>query len=127
MKKSALSDIFGGLIVVAIGLSFFLAANNVISWEKWWAYLLVFLGIIFVLDAVVRNLKLQERLMGSRFIAGVILLILGLSFIFSLRNWWPLILIAAGLLIIIKGMMSSREEKKSEPPKDSFNGKDSTY
>jgi ABC-type iron transport system FetAB permease component len=127
MKKSALSDIFGGLIVVAIGLSFFLAANNVISWEKWWAYLLVFLGIIFVLDAVVRNLKLQERLMGSRFIAGVILLILGFSFIFSLRNWWPLILIAAGLLIIIKGIMSSREEKKSEPPKDSFNGKNSTY
>ena len=127
MKKSALSDIFGGLIVVAIGLSFFLAANNVIPWEKWWAYLLTFLGLIFVLDAVIRNLKLNERLMGSRFIAGVILLILGFSFIFSLKNWWPLILIAAGFLIIIKGIMSSKEEKKSESSKDIINGKNSTY
>ena len=116
MKKSALSDIFGGLIVLAIGLSFFLAAHNVISWDKWWAYLLLFLGVIFVIEGVIRNTKFKERLIGGRFIAGIILLSVGFSVVLSLRNWWPLILIAVGLLIIIKGFVSHKEETKGETP-----------
>jgi len=116
MKKSALSDIFGGLIVLAIGLSFFLAANNVISWDKWWAYLLVFLGLVFIIEAVIRNKSFKDRLIGGRFIAGIILLSIGFSFVLSLKNWWPLILIAVGLLIIIKGILSHKEETKSDTP-----------
>ena len=114
MKKSALSDIFGGLIVLAIGLSFFLAANNVISWDKWWAYLLLFLGVVFLIEAVIRNTGLKERLIGGRFIAGIILISFGFSVVLSLRNWWPLILIAVGILIIIKGIVSHKEETKSD-------------
>jgi CHASE2 domain-containing sensor protein len=116
MKKSALSDIFGGLIVLAIGLSFFLAANNVISWDKWWAYLLIFLGVVFIIEAIIRNTSLKDRLIGGRFIAGIILFSIGFSFALSLKNWWPLILIAVGLLIIIKGILSHKEETKSDTP-----------
>jgi chromate transport protein ChrA len=116
MRKAALSDIFGGLIVLVVGLSFFLAANNIISWDKWWAYLLTFLGVIFVLDAVIRNLKLKDRLIGGRFITGIILFSIGLAFAVSLKNWWPLILIVVGLLIIIKGIVNHKEETKSDSP-----------
>jgi phosphoglycerol transferase MdoB-like AlkP superfamily enzyme len=116
MKKSALSDIFGGLIVLALGISLILAANDIIPWAKWWAYFVAFLGIIFIFDAVIRNLKLKERLVGSRFVAGVILFVIGFSFILNLRNWWPFILIAAGILIIIKGIIPRREETKSDSP-----------
>ena len=116
MRKSALSDIFGGLIVLAIGLSFFLAANNIISWDKWWAYLLIFLGVIFIIEAIIRNTKFKERLIGGRFIAGIILLSIGFAFVLSLKNWWPLILIVVGLLIIIKGIVSHEEETKSDTP-----------
>ncbi len=114
MRKSALSDIFAGLIVLAIGLSFFLAANNIIPWDKWWSYLLTFLGVTFIFDAILRNLKLKERLIGSRFVAGVIILCIGFAFVFALKNWWPLILIVVGVLIIIKGIASPKEETRGE-------------
>lgn len=114
MRKSALSDIMSGLIVLAIGISFFLAANDIIPWDKWWAYLITFFGVIFVFDAVLRNRKLSERLLGSRFIAGVILLVIGFAFILSLKTWWPIILIVAGILIVIKGIMSPKQESKIE-------------
>lgn len=116
MKKSALSDIFGGLIVLAIGLSFFLAANNVIPWDKWWAYLVTFLGVIFVIEAIIRMAKLKDPLIWGRFITGIILLSIGFAFVLSLKNWWPLILIVVGLLIIIKGILSHKEETKSDTP-----------
>lgn len=114
MKKSALSDIFGGLIILAIGLSLFLATNNFIARDKWWAFLLILLGVVFVFDAILRNLKLKEHLIGGRFITGILLFFLGLAFVFTLKNWWPLILILTGIIIILKGLMTPKDKIKSE-------------
>lgn len=114
MKKSALSDILGGLIVLAIGLSFMLATNGIIPWDKWWAYLLTFLGVIFIFDALLRWFNLRERLVGGRFITGIILFCIGFSFILALKNWWPLILIIIGILIIIKGIASQKNKPDNQ-------------
>uniref|UniRef100_A0A7C6AA39 Uncharacterized protein n=1 Tax=candidate division WOR-3 bacterium TaxID=2052148 RepID=A0A7C6AA39_UNCW3 len=64
-----------------------------------------------------RNWQLKEHLFGGRFIAGIILFVLGLAFVLTLKNWWPIILILVGILIILKGVFGHREVKSGEAPK----------
>ncbi len=113
MKKK-LSEIFGGLIILALGVIFLLAANGVIASSDWWIYFLLALGGIFVLDSALRNSFLKENFFGGRFIAGIILAGIGLSLRFRFRNWWPSLLILVGLLIILKGIFS--RHPKSQVP-----------
>lgn len=116
--KTVVNLLFGGLIILALGVIFILLANHIIPYDRWIDYFLPTLGGIFLFDAVFRHFFLRGNLFGGKFIAGIIILLFGFSALFRLRNWWPLILIIiiiVGFLLILRGLLRNklaREQKK---------------
>ncbi len=100
-----ISRITGGLILIVLGVLFLLATFGHISWGDWWAYFLVGLGIILIIDVVIRSVvpEYQQDPTG-KLIGGVVLIIIGGAFIFGFTRWWPLIIIAVGVVIIFTSL-----------------------
>jgi hypothetical protein len=83
----------GGLILILLGILFLLAEMERISWADWWAYFLAGLGGIF------------RSGISGRLIAGLILVIIGGSYLIGFTEWWPLILIAVGVVILASAFL----------------------
>jgi hypothetical protein len=100
--RDPIGGLLPGLILILLGVLFFLASRGTISWNIWWQYLLIGLGIIFLLDSLAHYLNpaLRSSAFG-RLIPGIILFFIGIAFIYGWSQWWPLALIAAGIIIII--------------------------
>ena len=103
------SGLFGGLVLILLGISLFIATQGWVSWANWWQYFIIGLGVILILDAFIRSFD-PERHSGliARLISGLVLICIGLAFVFGLSNWWPIILIAVGIAIIIGGFTKKR-------------------
>jgi hypothetical protein len=101
--------LFWGLILILLGVLLFSVQQNWLSWNNWWQLFLVGLGIIFLVDALVRYLNPSTRLgIFGRVITGLILVIVGSAFYFSMEAWWPLILIAIGAAILVRMIVYKR-------------------
>ncbi len=87
--------VFLGLILILLGILFFLSSEGWLHWGEWWQFFLVGLGVIFLVDYWV------HRQGVGRIIAGFVLIFIGLAFILGVGNWWPLILIIVGLAILL--------------------------
>ncbi|MCS7249694.1 MAG: hypothetical protein NZ608_02010, partial [candidate division WOR-3 bacterium] len=83
MKRKGTEYIFSGLILIVIGLVFSLRHLGIISYNEWWAYLLLGLGVVFFIDALLRAIILKKGIIG-RIIAGAILFIIGIGRLISL-------------------------------------------
>jgi CDP-diglyceride synthetase len=107
------SRVTGGLILILLGILFLLATMDVLSWGIWWAYFLCGLGVIFILEAVLRSgsPEFRQHITG-RLIAGVILMFIGGSFIFGVTNWWPFILIGVGVALVISTLWTQKKPKE---------------
>jgi hypothetical protein len=80
-----------------------------ISWADWWAYFLVGLGAIFVLEGVLRGFSVEGRRgMAGRLIAGFVLAIIGGSHLLGFEEWWPLVLIAVGVIVLFSSFLEKR-------------------
>jgi hypothetical protein len=96
----------GGLILILLGILFLLAEMERISWADWWAYFLAGLGGIFLLEALLRAFSAEGRSgISGRLIAGLILVIIGGSYLIGFTEWWPLILIAVGVVILASAFL----------------------
>jgi asparagine N-glycosylation enzyme membrane subunit Stt3 len=96
------SGIFTGLVLIVLGLSLFTATHGWISWESWWQYFLIGIGVVFILSAFIRSFNPEKhRGLVPRLVTGIFLICIGTAFIFGLSNWWPIILIAVGIAVII--------------------------
>jgi len=101
-KHDPFSRITGGLILILLGVLFLLVTLDYMSWGDWWPYFLIGLGVIFILEGIIRSISptYREQITG-KFIAGIVLIIIGSSFIVGMSNWWPLIIIAVGVIVLI--------------------------
>ncbi len=101
--------LFGGGVLIALGVSFWLATSGAISWAIWWAYFLGGLGILLVLLGIsnARSGKDSGPITG-----GVVLLAIGVIAIiawnYSISSWWPLALIALGFVVILSAALGRR-------------------
>jgi len=101
--------IVGGSIVIWLGISFYLAQINIITWASWWAYFLSGLGVIIILQGLARYSQSGYRhpLTGS-LIGGAVCLAVGLAFIgagpLGMRDFWPIILVVIGIAIIVSAI-----------------------
>ena len=99
-------NITGGLILILLGVLFLLTETGKIGWVDWWAYFLVGLGGIFLLEAFVRAFSPEGRKgAGGKVIAGLILIAIGGAHLIGLEHWWPLILIAVGVGVLVSGLI----------------------
>ncbi|MFZ2054691.1 MAG: hypothetical protein WAU81_10890 [Candidatus Aminicenantales bacterium] len=105
-KQDYHPKIAGGLILILLGVLFLLTEMDRISWADWWAYFLVGLGGIFLLEALLRAFSAEGRRgISGRLTAGLILAIIGGSYLIGFMEWWPLILIAVGVVVLVSAFL----------------------
>ena len=84
-RRDPLSGLFLGLVVISVGVLFLFTSQGKIGWDNWWAYFLVVLGCIFLLEAVVRYvMPAYRRPIFGKLIAGVVLIAIGASNIYEI-------------------------------------------
>lgn len=100
-------SIVGGLILIWLGVTFYLSQTGYIGSGKWWAYFLIGLGIIFLVQSILRYIALRHRsqALGS-LVAGLILTAIGFSAVIGIGGWW-LLFIALGAVIIVIGIVAA--------------------
>jgi hypothetical protein len=101
-KQDPRPKVSGGLILIFLGVLFLLTEMDRISWADWWAYFLVGLGGIFLIEALLRASSVEGRRgMGGRLVAGLILVAIGGAHLIGFEEWWPLVLIAVGIGVLV--------------------------
>lgn len=96
------SGVTGGLTLIFLGVLFLLTINDVIDWSDWWAYLLVGLGVILIIEVAAKAfLPSYRHFSGGKLVIGCILVVLGASNIYGITRWWPVVLIVAGIAVIL--------------------------
>jgi len=104
-RRDPLSAIFFGLLILVVGLFLLLAAMNVIAWGEWWAFLLLGIGAVLIIEALVRYaMPAYRRPIFARMFIGLILLCIGAANIANLETWWPVAVIVVGLAILAYGI-----------------------
>jgi hypothetical protein len=108
-QRKPLSGLFWGLLLITLGILFFGRNQGWFTDGNWWQYLLIGIGACFILDGLI-NLTIPQpthEILG-KFIPGVILVCVGLAFIYGFDIWWPLILIIAGVVILLSLLFRRR-------------------
>lgn len=107
--RDPLRGLFWGLILILVGVLFFIDQQQGIGWDTLWKYLLIGLGAIFIIDGLAHLWipGFRDSQLG-RFIPGVVLLFIGLAFLFNFSQWWPIILIAVGVIILLSFLFRRR-------------------
>ncbi|MDA4118218.1 MAG: hypothetical protein OK455_07730 [Thaumarchaeota archaeon] len=95
------------MILIWLGLTFFLQENGYIPSSDWWAYFLMGIGAILILQGATRYSVSRRPFVGS-FIGGAVLLVIGFSFIQGFANLWPLILVVIGVAIMLSAISGRR-------------------
>jgi hypothetical protein len=90
-----------GLLLILVGVLFFIGQQQGIGWDVLWKYLLIGLGAIFIIDGFIHLWGPEHDGSLGRFIPGIVILFIGLAFLFNFSQWWPIILIAVGVIILI--------------------------
>lgn len=102
------SGVTGGLILILLGVLFLLSTQHAIAWGDWWAYFVMGLGAILILDFILRSLAGAGRGANiGKIVAGAVLIVVGASHVFGLETWWPIILIAVGVILLFSSFRRS--------------------
>ncbi len=101
-RRDPFRGLFWGLLLILIGLLFLANQQGWIAGDTWWQYLLIGLGAIFIINGLVHYWNPSNRRFGyGQFIPGIVLLLVGLAFIFNFGQWWPIVLIGVGVAILL--------------------------
>jgi uncharacterized membrane protein YjjP (DUF1212 family) len=104
-----LRGLFWGLLLILLGCLFFVTMQGWLSWDTWWQYFLIGLGLIFLIDALAHYMNPATRFgTFGKIIPGIILIAVGSAFIFGMEEWWPLILIVVGVIILLRFIFRKR-------------------
>lgn len=124
--KSLIGGIFGGLIVIWLGISFYLVMADWINWTEWAAYFPLGLSGLFILNGIAWLLVpgLRRSFIGM-LIPAMFLAIVGLVPVLgggwhAWAEWWPFVIVAGGIVIIITVIWGvlSRRRKRVEKEKE---------
>ncbi|MGA2573673.1 MAG: zinc-ribbon domain-containing protein [Candidatus Methanomethylicaceae archaeon] len=101
------ASVFAGIIIIWLGLSIALSLTHYIT--GWWAYFLMGLGVILMLEGFVLAMRRNHfyPFIGF-FIGGAIVFLIGMGDAFSPIGVWPYFLIVLGILIIALAIFGRR-------------------
>ena len=109
--RGMLGAAVGGLIIIWLGVTYFLEQNGYLPSNIWWAYFMSGVGIVLVLEGVV--IYSRGHVGIGPVIGGAILIFLGLSAI-TTNNFrfqtqlWPLAIVVIGVLVLLSGFAYRR-------------------
>jgi hypothetical protein len=106
--------LIGGLVLIFLGLAFYLSYYGYFRSGRWWALILVALGIIIIIDDLYYFAKGARR--GAGVIGGLILMTIGYALYADISHWWPLILVAIGIGIIASAMLARARNPAPKSP-----------
>ena len=105
---SIIGPVIGGAILIWLGLTFYLQQVGTFPAANWWAYFIMGIGIIIILQGVLLYSRHRRPIYGP-FIGGAILFLIGLSFVYNAWNdFWPLIIVVIGIAILASALARSR-------------------
>jgi len=110
-----IGPIIGALVLIWLGVVFLVVQNPEmirlpfsISWDNVWAFFLVGLGALLILEALLRVIFPAPRRIVGPLIWGIILLVIGVAGLFpgmGVEKLWPLALIAGGLGLLLTNVL----------------------
>jgi phosphatidylserine synthase len=101
-----ISGIGAGVFLTLLGILLFLASRGILAWDRWWQFLIIGIGIILLIDSLVRYQKDSAReIRIGRLIVAIILIGVGIAFLVGNATWWPLVIIVVGVAVIIGGLL----------------------
>jgi hypothetical protein len=114
-RNDPIGSVIGALVLIWLGV-IFLAVQNPemvrlpfsISWDNVWAFFLVGLGALLILEALLRVIFPAPRRIVGPLIWGIILLVIGVAGLFpgmGVEKLWPLALIAGGLGLLLTNVL----------------------
>ena len=109
-EKDGLSRVFTGLIVVWLGTTLYMNNQNWLD-GAWWAYFIMGIGVLLLVESLVRISQDRYYPMYGKLVGGSVLIAVGASNIYDMHDWWPLIFVAVGLAIIF---INTRQQPSSK-------------
>jgi len=95
--------LFWGLTLILLGALFLLNQAGRLTGDTWWQSLLVGLGVIFMINGVAYFQNPGYRWASwGRFMFGIVLILIGALFLLGFSQWWPLVLIVAGIALLVR-------------------------
>ena len=105
--RDPLNRAMGGMILILLGVVFFLAQSGMlgITWVNMWGAFIIGLGLLLMLQGVLRLvLPDYRRNVFGLLVGGLVLVAVGtIPFGGAMwAQWWPLGLIALGVVLLIQ-------------------------
>jgi hypothetical protein len=114
-RSDPIGPIIGALVLIWLGVVLLAVQNPEmirlpfsISWDNVWAFFLVGLGALLILDALLRVIFPAHRRIVGPLIWGIIFLVIGVAGLFpgmGVEKLWPLALIAGGLGLLLTNVL----------------------
>jgi hypothetical protein len=100
---------FGGFVLLLLGVILLLQNLGYLTFGNWWALLILipaFWAYVAAWSIYKYNDRITRGVIGSLTI-GILLTILSLAFLlnFPLGQYWPILLIVAGIVILITALI----------------------
>jgi hypothetical protein len=94
---------FLGLTLVLLGVLFLLNQAGTLTGDTWWQTLLIGIGAISILNGIVHyRSEIFRWASYGKFIFGTILVLIGVFFMIGISEWWPVVLIVAGVAFMLR-------------------------
>ncbi len=105
--------LIGGVLLIFLGVASYLSHYGYFGSGRWWALLLVALGIVLIAQDLYYIVKGARR--GAGIIGGLILASIGYALYADISYWWPLILVAIGVGIIALAILDRSRSPAPRP------------
>ena len=97
--------LYYGLVLILLGGLLLANQQGWISGNAWWQWLLIGLGAISIINGLVQYRAPEyHHSRRHKFVWGAVLIALGVIFLLGFSNWWPIVLIGAGVAVILGGI-----------------------
>jgi len=114
-RRDPIGPVIGALVLIWLGVVLLAVQNQElirlpfsISWDNAWAFFLVGLGALLIVDAFLRVIFPAPRRIVGPLIWGIIFLVIGTAGLFpgmGVEKLWPLALIAGGLGLLLTNIL----------------------
>jgi len=123
MEEKWLRDPLAGILLalgfISFGVYLALAGLEYVSWDNWWAYLVLACGVPLAIEFPIRFASPHYRLRGlifTRQLFGVALSSIAIAGIFDWPKWWPaLLVISIGWAILTFSLWRYTERSRPKP------------